>query len=82
MGLSTSQVDAIARQIYRQFPEIKGVQPSVQNQPAAKNGGASGSRFLLTFKGRGQGPGGQSILRIVRVVADERGKVLKISTSR
>ena len=85
MPLSNAQIEGIARQIYRQFPEIKNVRPSVQNSPdaiSAKTLGAVQSRFLLTFKGKGQGPGGQAILRIVRVVADERGKVLKISTSR
>jgi len=82
MSLSPTQIDAIARQVYRQFPEIKDARPQVQDQAAAKAVGADGSRFVLTFKGKGQGPGGQSILRIVRVVADERGKVLKISTSR
>jgi len=82
MNLSSSQIDAIARQVYRQFPEIKEARPAVQNQPGAKTPGTPGGRFVLTFKGKGQGPGGQSIVRIVRVVADERGKVLKISTSR
>lgn len=82
MRLSPTQIDAIARQVYRQFPEIKDARPQVQDQAGAKAPGVDGSRFVLTFKGKGQGPGGQSILRIVRVVADERGKVLKISTSR
>ena len=82
MSLSSAQIDAIARQVYRQFPEVRDARPQVQNQPGAKNLGAGGDRFLLTFKGKGQGPGGHSIVRIVRVVADERGKVLKISTSR
>ncbi len=82
MALSPSQIDTIARQVYRQFPEVKDARPSVQNQAVAKEPGRSASRYLLTFKGRGQGPGGQSIPRIVRVVADERGKVVKMSTSR
>ncbi len=82
MSLSPTQIDAIARQVYRQFPEIRDARPQVQDQAGAKVLGADGRRFVLTFKGKGQGPGGQSILRIVRVVADERGKVLKISTSR
>ncbi len=82
MSLSSAQIDAIARQVYRQFPEIKEARPQVQNQAGAKTPGVDGSRFVLTFKGKGQSPGGQSILRIVRVVADARGKVLKISTSR
>jgi hypothetical protein len=82
MGLTTAILDAIARQVYRQFPEVQGARPSVQPQSSAKSGGASNNQFVLTFKGSGRGPAGQAIQRIVRVVADERGKVLKISTSR
>ncbi len=99
MALAISQIEAIAQQVYRQFPDVKGALPTVakhplevQNQPAAKaskppggaarTSGAQAPLFLLTFKGRGQGPGGRSIVRIVRVIADERGKVLKISTSK
>ena len=82
MSLSASQIDSIAKQVYRQFPEIKEARPVVQSQAGAKTPGAAADQFLLTFKGHGQGPGGQTIQRIVRVVADERGKVIKISTSR
>ena len=82
MSLSTTQIDSISRQIYRQFPEVSNTQPVVQNQPGAKALGSCSDRYLLTFKGRGQGPGGQTINRIVRVVADDRGKVIKVSTSR
>ncbi len=82
MALSSAQIDSIASQIYRQFPEVREARPSVQNQPGAKGPTGGDNRYLLTFKGRGQGPGGQTINRIVRVVADARGKVVKISTSR
>lgn len=82
MALTSTQIDTIARQIYRQFPEIKDARPTVQNQPTAKMPNAASGQFLLTFKGQGLGPGGRAIPRIVRVVADERGKVLKVSTSR
>ena len=82
MALSSAQIDSIASQIYRQFPEVREARPSVQSQPGAKGPTGGDNRYLLTFKGRGQGPGGQTINRIVRVVADARGKVVKISTSR
>jgi hypothetical protein len=82
MSLSNTQIDTISRQIYRQFPEVKNTAPVVQDQPGAKALGAGSDRYLLTFRGRGQGPGGQAINRIVRVVADDRGKVIKVSTSR
>lgn len=81
MALSTPQIDAIARQVYGQFPELRGTRPVVQAQAGAKAAGA-GSRFVLIFKGAGRSPAGQSIPRIVRVVTDERGKVIKLSTSR
>ena len=82
MSLSSTQIDSISRQIYRQFPEVSNTQPMVQNQPAAKTLGGGSDRYLLNFRGRGTGPGGQTINRIVRVVADDRGKVIKVSTSR
>jgi hypothetical protein len=82
MNLNSSQIATIARQVQRQFPEMRNALPLVQNQAGAKTLGAATDRFVLTFRGRGAGPGGQSIQRIVRVVADARGKVLKISTSR
>jgi len=81
MSLSTAQIDSIARRVYGQFPDVKGARPNVQPQASAKMPN-SPQRFVLTFKSAGSGPGGKSIPRIVRVVADERGKVLKISTSR
>ncbi len=82
MSLSASQIEAITRQVYRQFPEVREARPAVQSQPGAKAVGAASEHFVLTFRGRGQGPGGKSIARIVRVVADDGGKILKISTSR
>ena len=36
--------------------------------------------FLLTYKGKVELPGGRKISRIVRVVADERGRIIKMST--
>lgn len=82
MSLSTAQIDVISRQVYRQFPEVRDARPAVQNQPGAKAAVGNSNRYILTYKGRGRGPGGQTINRIVRVVADDRGKVLKVSTSR
>ncbi|MBX3046454.1 MAG: hypothetical protein KF698_05615 [Anaerolineales bacterium] len=72
-------VKAIAQQIHRQFPELAGEQPSVRAQANAKSAG--GATYLLTFKGR-PASSGPSLARTVRVVADARGKVLKVTTSR
>lgn len=85
-NLSAVQIETIAKQVYRQFPEMKDAKPLVQNPTDGKQaklpGAAAGQHFLLTFKGQALGPGGRPIARIVRVVADGRGQVIKISTSK
>ncbi len=72
-------LDDIRRKVVKKFPEMEGVKPSVkaQSQP---NG--SGDQYLLTFKGKAELPGGRRMNRIVRVVADERGCIIKMSTSK
>jgi len=82
MALLPDSIESISRQVYQKFPELKGTRPAVQGQAGAKAPGTGLGQFVLIFRGEGRGPGGQAIPRIVRVVADERGKVLKISTSR
>lgn len=81
MGLTTAQIDSITRQISGQFPEMQAARPVVQSQVSAKSGSPP-TQYVLTFRGQGRGPDGQTITRLVRVVASESGKVLKISTSR
>jgi hypothetical protein len=66
-------VAAICKQIYRQFPEVNGVKPSIKPQ---------GSNTLLVFSGSANMGGGKKIERTVRVVTDETGKIKKVTTSR
>jgi hypothetical protein len=80
MALTTIQINTIAKSVVKQYPEFKGASPTVSNMSAKTPGAAE--KFVLTFKGQGAGPGGRTIQRIVRVVADSRGQVLKMSTSR
>jgi hypothetical protein len=49
-------------------------------RPAVKS--EEGQRYLVTFKGTAELPDGKSMKRIVRVVADEKGDVIRMSTSR
>jgi hypothetical protein len=72
-------VRTISREVVRKFPEMKDVQPTFKQQKD-KNGKVA--QILLTFKGKAVLPGGKTIKRIVRVVADERGQIKKISTSK
>lgn len=72
---------SISAQIYRQFPEMAGVQPKARLQagPAARQ---DSQTYLITFNTRVRLDTGQTMPRWVRVVVNEKGKVLKITTSR
>jgi hypothetical protein len=71
-------LNKINKRVGRQFPELAGIEPSVQEQRAPDDQ----SQFLLTYHGSAELPGGRRLKRIVRVVADAAGQVLRISTSR
>ncbi|MEX1071527.1 MAG: hypothetical protein WEC37_02780 [Anaerolineales bacterium] len=79
--MNSKAISDIKQRIYRQFPEVAGEQPSVKSQASAKSPGQT-PRYLLTFKGSAQDAGGPSFSRTVRVVADDNGRILKVTTSR
>jgi len=79
--MDSKTVSVIKQQIYRQFPEVAGEEPSVKAQAGAKSTGQSAT-YLITFKGRVVQPSGPSFNRSVRVVADDNGRILKVTTSR
>lgn len=69
----------LTHKVARQFPELKDARPTIKRQAAAGNGKA---QYVLTFKGKAELPGGRTIKRIVRVVADSNGNVIRMSTSK
>jgi len=71
-------VSEIVREVSRKFPEMSDASPTVRRQdtPAGKE------QYILTFKTTASLPGGKSMQRIVRVTADARGKIVRMSTSR
>lgn len=79
--MDAKTINSIRQQIARQFPEVAGASPSIKAQAAAKSPGAGGT-YLLTFKGRVSEAGGFKSNRTVRVVAQDNGRILKVSTSR
>lgn len=70
-------IDKVSAEVYRKHPDFQGVKPKVTPRE-----GASSNDTLLVYKKKVSGPGGKSIHRIVRAVADESGKIKKISTSK
>lgn len=74
-------IDTISHKVAVKFPEVAGSKPNVQRRPQAKSV-TTPQTYLFTYKGQGTNPSGRIIPRNVRVVVDESGKILKISTSR
>lgn len=75
--MNTKWIDKISEEVYRKHPDLKGVKPKL-----APRQGEETSDTLLVYQKKVSGPGGKSINRIVRAVADEKGKIKKISTSK
>ncbi len=63
----------VQKQVARQFPEMKGVQPTVKQQ---------GEGYQVTFRGKASLPGGRTLSRIVHVHLDAEGRITRISTSK
>ncbi len=83
MNLERSHIKAISAKVYRRFPELKEVSPDVRAQATPKSMRTkSRNRFLLTFRGTAHLPGGKSMQRVVRVVANDKGRVLKMALSK
>ena len=67
----------INQKVVSRFPEMRGVKPSVKRERTR-----SGLRFRLTYKGKVELPGDRTMKRVTHVLVDERGKVLRMSTSK
>jgi hypothetical protein len=85
--MEPKKIESITSDIHRRFPEVAGIKPKVRKQPIPKSQGSKSvpsdeQNYLLTFKTTVQGPGGQPIPRMVRVVASPKGKIIKVTTSR
>lgn len=76
-------VKSISTQIYRRFPEMFGVQPKVRLQiPPQGKSTQSIPNYLFTYSSQAKVQDGKTIKRWVRVVVNEQGKILKITTSK
>ena len=76
-------VTNVSKQVYRRFPEVDGKKPKVRRQATPKGKDLdSNATYLLTYRSKAQVQGGKTIQRYIRVVVNDRGKIIKITTSR
>lgn len=67
-------LNQVCQSVYRKFPELHGVRPSVKSQTTGN--------YLLIFSGSAKTEDGKTLKRTVRVTASESGKIVKLTTSR
>jgi hypothetical protein len=71
-------VKKISKHVYSRFPEMKGSKPKIKQSKIA----ARDQNYIFTYNTTAQGPGSRTLPRFVRVVVDQRGKIIRMSTSR
>jgi CRISPR/Cas system endoribonuclease Cas6 (RAMP superfamily) len=67
-------LEKIKNNIYKKFPEVSGSNPT--KKPYGDD------KILLVFKGKVSTANGKTMDRVVRVVVDANGKIIKTTTSR
>lgn len=72
--MDSETISEINRQVFKQFPYLKGTIPEVSQQ--------SENRWLLLYKGSAMTSDGHELPVVVRVISDNVGAVIKITTSR
>lgn len=87
--MDVKAVNVITKLIYRQFPEMDGVEPKIRHQteePARSKAKGmsihSTESYLLIYQCKVNTSNGKTLSRSIRVVATPEGKILKITTSR
>jgi len=76
--MDAKTVKSISNQVYRQFPEMHGVQPKKRLQSGT---GKANPTYTLTFQTTVRTQDGRQLDRWVRVVANEQGSIIKMTTS-
>ncbi|UCH59364.1 MAG: hypothetical protein JSV61_14250 [Anaerolineales bacterium] len=76
----------VVAQIHRRYPEFANSQPKVRMQKAPQSkSGSLEPNYLLTFHSKasaGSDPKIKALPRWMRVVVNQKGKIVKVTTSR
>jgi hypothetical protein len=67
-------INEVCIKVYQLFPRITGVIPEIKSQPHES--------YLFIFRSSGSAPDDRVIPINIRVITDEKGKILKTSSSR
>jgi hypothetical protein len=82
-NLSPDIIKSVTNQIHKKYPEFSGVAPKIRRQPLPKGSAASDQTlYLFTFNVSAHAVNNITIPRSVRVTVNDKGKIIKITTSR
>lgn len=76
--MEQKSINKVNRAVYQQYPALSNVKPKISKQNSSKNQ----FTYLLLYKKSVEVNSGKKIPVVVRVVCDERGSILKISSSK
>jgi hypothetical protein len=80
--MNEKTIDDICKEVYRRFPEIRGVKPKIQPyRPSIAQSASASTKSLLIFQGGGVTDSKKTLTYIVRVVVDADGKISRMSMS-
>jgi hypothetical protein len=77
--LEPHTIKKVSQEIYRRFPQVAGIKPNVKKQTTNNK---AGETYLLIYTNQGTKSPDAPITTYVRVVVNETGQILKLSTSR
>ncbi len=75
-------LNQIAKQIHRRYPEFDGVRPKARVQTPPEGARNPSKTYLVIFSKKVTLGDGKMMTRNLRVVTDENGKIIKVTTSR
>jgi len=78
-------IEKVTRTVNRKYPETMNVKPVVRKQSLSKNvssGKFVPKTYLLTYHVKIKTTTQKTINKYIRAVADENGKIIKISSSK
>lgn len=82
MKIEQKVIRKISSQVYQRFPELDGSKPIIQLQSGIQaKTVVNDSTYVIMYQTNTRSTKGITIPRRVRVVADESGNILRMSTS-
>lgn len=81
--MNANVVSAVTREVFRRFPEMRGVRPKILPYAGAKKEVSDPpQKYLLIFQKQVQATPARKLPYVVRVIVNSDGKILRMTMSR